>query len=696
MKNTNHRRRFGLAALGLGLFAVVSLVGYLVAKSPNSAQAADANGWSAGNIISDSIFGNSGDMSEADIQNFLNQKIGSCDLLGQQTSEYGGGTRAQYAKAAWGYDPPFTCLNQYYEVPKTAPGGDMPANNYSNTSAIPAGAKSAAWIIKDAANRYGINPKVLLVKIATESVGPLTSDQWPLFSQYKYAMGSHCPDSGPGGAANCDPAYAGFSIQMYSAAELLRWYLDSMQEPWWSYKKPYQTNSILWNVAPRGCGAGDVYIESKATAALYTYTPYQPNQAALANMYGTGDNCSAYGNRNFWRTYVDWFGSSRATAAYQWTFISQEFYSDAAMTKQFSQGPLYVSPDQKIYVRIKAYNAGFSEWTQEKVKLGTSQPDDRSSLFYDQSWIREKRPASLKESSVKSDGIGTFEFILNAPTQIGYYEEHFNALAEGITWFNSIGLTLPIYVANGTTPSEQDYKNAIVTAGTELKTNGYRLSPDKNSALVLQEDGNLVYYTLYQPVWNSGTSGTGASRLVMQSDGDLVLYDSSNKALWHSNTSGNPGAYLKLQPDGNLVIYNKDSVAIWHIGRYSTNPNNTMRFSQTLPEGRRMYPGQSIKSPNGKYVATLQVDGNLVVYSNVTKKHALWHSYTWDTPVKYLVNQAHDGNLVLYDSSGKALWHSNTWTSKTPSVLKMQDDGNLVLYKNTSGATWHSHTYGLQ
>ncbi len=28
-------------------------------------------------------------------------------------------------------------------------------------------------------------------------------------------------------------------------------------------------------------------------------------------MYGTGDGCSAYGNRNFWRYYTDWFGSTK-------------------------------------------------------------------------------------------------------------------------------------------------------------------------------------------------------------------------------------------------------------------------------------------------------------------------------------------------------------------------------------------------
>src|SRR5690606_20979087 len=49
--------------------------------------------------------------------------------------------------------------------------------------------------------------------------------------------------------------------------------------------------------------------KNEATAALYNYTPYTPNAAALANLYTTGDSCSSYGNRNFWAFYTDWFGS---------------------------------------------------------------------------------------------------------------------------------------------------------------------------------------------------------------------------------------------------------------------------------------------------------------------------------------------------------------------------------------------------
>jgi len=316
--------------LGIVLLATLGVV--MQSQKTSAANSAD---WQAGRIIDDFIFTNSDSMSVQDIQNFLNSKIGTCDVWGTGTAtEYGySGTRAQYAAANGWPGPPYTCLNMYYEVPKTAPSADLPANNYSTPSTIPSGAQSAAWMIKDAAARYQISPQVLLVKIATESAGPLTSDNWPLFSQYRYAMGAHCPDSGPGGSANCDPNYAGFSIQIYEAAKLLRSYLDNMDQPWWGciennvkvqcagnretggdpgggYKVPNATNFILWTVSARGCGGQNIFIENKATAALYTYTPYQPNQASLNNMYGTGDNCSSYGNRNFWRVFTDWFDST--------------------------------------------------------------------------------------------------------------------------------------------------------------------------------------------------------------------------------------------------------------------------------------------------------------------------------------------------------------------------------------------------
>lgn len=306
------KKRFNLLSKAT-LFTILAVV--LISPFSNSAKAITASDWKAGSIINDTLFSDPDGMSVAQIQAFLVRLLPSCDKLGINTSELGGGTRAQYA-ASVGNPAPFTCITNYYEVPKTSPSAIIPVNNYGQynpdgSTFIPAGSKSTAQLIYDAGQQYNINPKALIIKLATESSGPLTSDDWPLKKQFYYAMGAHCPDSGPGGSANCDINYSGFSMQIAESARLLRSYLDGMTQSWWPYKKPYQNNTILWNVVERNCGSSNVYIETKATAALYTYTPYQPNDAALNNMYGTGDNCSAYGNRNFWRVWNDWFGSTQ-------------------------------------------------------------------------------------------------------------------------------------------------------------------------------------------------------------------------------------------------------------------------------------------------------------------------------------------------------------------------------------------------
>ena len=112
-----------------------------------------------------------------------------------------------------------------------------------------------------------------------------------------------CPDT----PAGCSAASAGFFWQLYKGAGQLQWYSNPAGSFTWL--KPGRTISRPYQANNPGCGAQSFVLENKATAALYYYTPYVPNQTALANLYGVGDVCSAYGNRNFFRDYTDWFGS---------------------------------------------------------------------------------------------------------------------------------------------------------------------------------------------------------------------------------------------------------------------------------------------------------------------------------------------------------------------------------------------------
>ncbi len=261
----------------------------------STSYAADARNYNAGRIIDDSVFTNSYSMTVQDIQNFLNSKV-QCDTWGTKPSEYGGGTRAQYA-ASRGVSTPFTCLKDYHQNPTTG------EDNYGKS--IPAGGISAAQIIFNYSRQFNINPQVLLVTLQKEN--GLITDEWPFPKQYRESMGFGCPDNVAPGAPACNPSYGSFSAQIYEAARHFKGYMDN--GPGWYI--PFDTgwNSVMWSPNQPVCGAGDVYIENRATVALYSYTPYQPNQAARNAQYGTGDSCSAYGNRNFYMYFTDWFGS---------------------------------------------------------------------------------------------------------------------------------------------------------------------------------------------------------------------------------------------------------------------------------------------------------------------------------------------------------------------------------------------------
>jgi LysM repeat protein len=240
-----------------------------------SASAADASRFDPGLIISDSVFYDFGTMKVADIQRFLESKVPTC-------------------KAKAGAP---TCLKNYVEDILEKPGEDG--------KCLPMAAKpaqTAAQIIYEVSKACSINPKVLLVVLQKEQ--GLIQSVNPTPYMYKAAMGFGCPDSDP---AICGKVHSGLFNQLYKAAGQLQWYGDPRGS--FTYLKVGRSANI--RLSPdASCGTKPVMIKSIATTALYYYTPYTPNDAAMKNLYGSGDKCSAYGNRNFWRFYTDWFGST--------------------------------------------------------------------------------------------------------------------------------------------------------------------------------------------------------------------------------------------------------------------------------------------------------------------------------------------------------------------------------------------------
>jgi Dual-action HEIGH metallo-peptidase len=107
-----------------------------------------------------------------------------------------------------------------------------------------------------------------------------------------------------------------------------------------------------------------------------------------------------------------------------------------------------------------------------------------------------------------------------------------------------------------------------MVAGQSLGVGNALYSCDGRFQLILQGDGNLVLYKIgVRALWSSGTYGQSSHYAYMQPDGHFVLYNTALQPTWYSGTNGNPGAYLALQNDGNLVIY-RNGVALWNTGTH--------------------------------------------------------------------------------------------------------------------------------
>jgi hypothetical protein len=173
---------------------------------------------------------------------------------------------------------------------------------------------------------------------------------------------------------------------------------------------------------------------------------------------------------------------------------------------------------------------------------------------------------------------------------------------------------------------------------------------------VLQNDGNFVCYdTAGKPYWASNTDAGSLFPLqrsvILQDDGNLVICDNPTGAvLWTSNTFQSWGrnrlvanqqlkindsvsslsgkVTLVMQADGNLVIYRVGNGALWSTNTWGKPVTHTI----------------------------MQADGNLVCYDDAGAPY--WSSNTWDTKAAY-AELLDDGTLVLCDPTGQVLWSSN-------------------------------------
>ena len=192
--------------------------------------------------------------------------------------------------------------------------------------------------------------------------------------------------------------------------------------------------------------------------------------------------------------------------------------------------------------------------------------------------------------------------------------------------------------------------------------------------------------------------------------------------LHYVNSSGNPGNILRstdintggggLGPDvivcrvdvrnmwrnssncqgTGVDVSDKDGMA-WSSFRNINSVNEPEYIDYTaadrLEANQTMFKGDTLAAMNGSHIATMQADGNFVLYN--ASGTPCWSSGTFVANSRLIMQS--DGNLVIYTPSNVPVWSIgiSNWHNST---LVMGSDGNLFVWDNAAnGASWMTGTW---
>jgi hypothetical protein len=136
-----------------------------------------------------------------------------------------------------------------------------------------------------------------------------------------------------------------------------------------------------------------------------------------------------------------------------------------------------------------------------------------------------------------------------------------------------------------------------LNSGQTLTPGQHLVSPSGQYSLVMQSDGNLALYDssnnfLWGSNQNLGVPLTVAS-VAMQTDGNLVLYDANGGFLWGSVQQGAPstGQQLSVNNAGSIVLTDASGAVIWSAGGVAAGAKAPMTTGEKVAVGTAVVGG---------------------------------------------------------------------------------------------------------
>jgi len=174
--------------------------------------------------------------------------------------------------------------------------------------------------------------------------------------------------------------------------------------------------------------------------------------------------------------------------------------------------------------------------------------------------------------STNTAGQAATSFYLGTDGLLALYDKDDNVLwSAGASGFKPKEVILQddrnlvIYAEDGSAPwATGTLREQWIDVDEKLPANDY-IESTLGTVYLIVEDGNLVLYQSddEKVLWQSNTSGSGATYLILQEDGNLVLYDHAGTAHWSSNTVGKASSYVWVDDDKSVSILDSSDNVLW-------------------------------------------------------------------------------------------------------------------------------------